>query len=108
LMVDAAQSAGLLDRAAAHADVYVGASYKWLLAGFGAAVVATSSRFNEVANPIFRGYRNPAPSPHFEVGHSSLFILAALQQATAVRHAIGTRTIRDHTLSMVEHITREA
>ena len=62
LVVDGAQSAGLLLDAAAHTAFFIGASYEWLLAEFGAAVVATSARFDEIARPGLVGYMNwPAP-----------------------------------------------
>lgn len=104
LVVDAAQAAGLLPGAARHADVYIGASYKWLLAGFGAAVVATSERFDEQAEPGLLGYRNARPSPRLVVGHRNLFGLAALATAARVRHAIGLDAIREHTLGLVARI----
>lgn len=108
LLVDGAQGAGLLTGSAPHADVYVGASYKWLLAGFGAAVVATSPEFDAIAEPVFRGYMNPEPSPRLHVGHTTLFMLAALQQAAIVRQEIGTELIRTHTESAVEQIAQAA
>lgn len=108
LLVDGAQAAGLIPGAAAHADVYVAPTYKWLLAGFGGAVTATSARFDEASDPAFRGYRNPAPSHRLEVGHDNLFILAALRAATQVRHAIGVESIRRHTRAAVERIAAGA
>ena len=95
LVVDAAQAAGLFPGAAAHADVYVGASYKWLQAGFGAAVVATGDRFSDRAVPGLIGYMNEPPSPRLPVGHSNLFGLAALQAAASVRQQIGLDAIRN-------------
>ena len=81
LIVDGAQAAGLLTGGAAHADVYVAPSYKWLLAGFGAAVIATGARFDEQAVPTLIGYLNAPPSPKLEIGHGNLFGLAALSAA---------------------------
>ncbi|MFT4235790.1 MAG: aminotransferase class V-fold PLP-dependent enzyme [Microbacterium sp.] len=101
LVVDGAQSAGVLAGSARHADVYVGASYKWLLAGFGAAVVATSVRFDAEALPRLRGYMNLPPSPRLAVGHSNLYGLAALQASAEVRHEIGLSEMRAHTRAVV-------
>ncbi|MDF2507010.1 MAG: putative cysteine desulfurase/selenocysteine lyase [Microbacterium sp.] len=104
LIVDGAQAAGLFPDAARHADVYVAASYKWLLAGFGAAVVATGERFDDRAVPGLIGYMNEPPSPRLAVGHSNLFGMAALQAAARVRQAIGLEPIRTHTLSLARRI----
>lgn len=108
LVVDAAQAAGLLTGGARHADVYIGAAYKWLLAGFGAAVVATSLRFDEEAVPGLLGYANAPPSRSLAVGHSNLFGLAALQAAADVRHRIGLEAIRAHTQGLIARITAGA
>ncbi|NJI60392.1 aminotransferase class V-fold PLP-dependent enzyme [Microbacterium oxydans] len=104
LIVDGAQAAGLFPGAARHADVYVAASYKWLLAGFGAAVVATGERFDDRAVPGLIGYMNEPPSPRLAVGHSNLFGMAALQAAARVRQGIGLEAIRAHTLSLTRRI----
>lgn len=108
LFVDGAQAAGLIPGGAAHADVYVGASYKWLLAGFGAAVVATSSEFEATAVPVLRGYMNPSPSHRLEVGHTTLFMLAALQRSALVRHEIGVELIREYTAAATLEIAQAA
>lgn len=108
LVVDASQSAGLLSGGAAHADVYVAASYKWLLGGFGAAVVATSERFDTQATPRIVGYRNAQPSPRLHVGHSNLFGLAALQAGAEVRAHFGSAAVHDHTRRLVDRLTAGA
>lgn len=108
LVVDGTQAAGLFPGAAAHADLYVAASYKWLLAGFGTAAVATSDRFDERAIPGLIGYMNVPPSPRLAVGHPNFFGLAALQAAARVRHTIGLDTIRAHTLDLGWRIATEA
>lgn len=106
LLVDGAQAAGLLPEVAVHSDAYVSASYKWMLAGFGAAVVSTSERFDAQAVPGLLGYMNAAPSPRLAVGHSNLFGLAALAAAARVRQQLGLDAVNRHTRGLVEHIAR--
>jgi selenocysteine lyase/cysteine desulfurase len=108
LIVDGAQAAGLLPLAAMHADVYVAASYKWLSAGFGAAVIATSERFDALAVPALVGYRNVPPSPRLHVGHDNLFGLAALQAAAEVRRIIGIGNVLEHTRRLIGRISEGA
>lgn len=107
LVVDGAQAAGITPAAALHADVYVAPSYKWLLAGFGVAVVATSEAFDELSAPTLVGYRNRAPSPRLHVGHDNLFGLAALQAAAEVRQSIGLTLIHDHVRRLVARVAAE-
>jgi cysteine desulfurase/selenocysteine lyase len=104
LLVDGTQGAGILSGGAAHADVYIASSYKWLLAGFGAALVSTSDRFDAQAVPQLVGYRNVPPSPQLHVGHSNLFGLAALQAAAEIRQKIGAEPILEHTLALTDRI----
>lgn len=105
LVVDGAQAAGVVPSAAIHSDVYVAAAYKWLLAGFGGAVVATSPVFDSAASPGLVGYMNLPPSQSLAVGHDPLFTLAALAAAARVRQAIGLQTIAAYTTEIVGQIS---
>lgn len=108
LVVDGAQSAGIVADVAVHSDVYIAASYKWLLSGFGGAVVATGRRFDDVARPGLVGYMNAGTPARLAVGHDPLYTYAALAAAARVRQSIGLETIRAHTSAHIERIAREA
>lgn len=108
LVVDGAQAGGLLPDAAIHSDVYAVPSYKWLHAGFGAAVVMTGPRFRARAVPSLVGHRNPPPSPSLAPGHDNLFGLAALRAAARVREGLGREAIRRHVVATVGRVVAAA
>jgi cysteine desulfurase/selenocysteine lyase len=61
LVVDGIQALGAVPVDLRHVDVYSAATFKWLLAGFGFAIMATSERARAAIEPVFRGAMN---TPH--------------------------------------------
>ncbi|WP_454825756.1 aminotransferase class V-fold PLP-dependent enzyme [Paraburkholderia xenovorans] len=69
LIVDGIQAVGAVPVDAKGVDVYCAATFKWLLAGFGLAFIATSAEARSRLLPAFRGYRNLPPSTSLQYSH---------------------------------------
>lgn len=93
LVVDGAQSAGAVPIDLDGVDVFVGTGYKWLMSGFGVALVIVSESFRAQAVPTLLGYGNTPPSSNLVYGHQNLFGLAAIAGAAEVRRELGLSAI---------------
>ncbi|MGC0367215.1 cysteine desulfurase/selenocysteine lyase [Rhodococcus sp. 27YEA15] len=103
LIVDGAQSAGVLRLDLSEVDVYIGTAYKWLLAGFGFTTLVTSERFTEAAVPGLLGYANTPPSQSLVYAHRNLFGMYSIRAAAEVRLEFGLDRVARRTL---EHVSR--
>lgn len=93
LIVDGIQALGATQVDAALADAYVASTFKWLLSGFGLAVMITSPDLREVLTPVFRGYANPAPSRALSYSHANYPGLMALQFSLRYMEELGWSAI---------------
>ncbi|MFD0478298.1 aminotransferase class V-fold PLP-dependent enzyme [Nonomuraea thailandensis] len=62
LVVDGAQAAGAVPVDLDHVGFYIATGYKWLLAGFGIAVVAGRRTALDTLRPSLLGHGNPRPA----------------------------------------------
>ena len=78
LMVDGVQALGASPANAGGADFYCASVFKWLLSGFGLAVLMVRDRARADLSPRVRGYNNPPPSTDLQYAHTNYPGLAAL------------------------------
>lgn len=88
LVCDGAQAAGAIPLSLDAVDVYITAGYKWLLAGFGIAVVAAKQASLEGLRPTLLGHGNVPPSTRLAYGHRNYPGIYALDAAATVRRAL--------------------
>ncbi|HEU4624547.1 MAG TPA: aminotransferase class V-fold PLP-dependent enzyme [Steroidobacteraceae bacterium] len=69
LIVDGVQAVGAVDVDASLADFYTASVFKWLLAGFGLALMITRPDFGQTLRPGILGYHNEPPSSHLRHSH---------------------------------------
>ena len=93
LVCDGAQSAGAVPLDLSAVDFYVATGYKWLLAGFGIAVVVSKRASLDQLRPTLLGYGNQDPPPALVYGHLNLAGVYALAAASDVRRMIGLEVI---------------
>lgn len=105
LVVDGSQAAGAIEIDASRADIYVATGYKWLLAGFGIAVVSRSERFDRDSTGRPRGYANPDAG--LQTGHRNLAGAAALEAASRLRMTVGNREIHSQLQAKRQHLATE-
>ena len=69
LVVDGAQALGAVPVALGATTVYSASVFKWLISGFGLAVMIVRDGAGRALNPAVRGYNNPAPSRELLYSH---------------------------------------
>ena len=93
LLVDGIQALGATPVDARNVDVYAGATFKWLLAGFGLGIVLICESLRDRLQPIFRGYFNPWPSTEIRYGHINYPGLCALEASLLDLESLGWTNI---------------
>ena len=93
LVCDGAQSAGAIPVNLSFVDFYVATGYKWLLSGFGTALVISKTSSLWQLRPTLLGYGNQAPPPALTYGHLNLAGVYALEAAAAVRRDVGLEAV---------------
>jgi cysteine desulfurase/selenocysteine lyase len=104
LVCDGAQAAGCVPVGGNPADFYVATGYKWLLAGFGIAVLIARNSALDRVRPGLLGHGNVPPSRSLSYGHLNLPGVYALHAAAAVRREIGVERIHRHVAESVARI----
>jgi len=104
LIIDGIQALGATPVDAGLADAYVGAVFKWLLAGFGMAVSIVGPRLADVLEPVMRGYANPPPSRELAYSHPNYPGLFALQDALAYLEGLGWASIHERNEALRLHL----
>jgi cysteine desulfurase / selenocysteine lyase len=107
LVVDGAQSAGAIPLTLDHVDFYIATGYKWLLAGFGVAVVVSKRASMLQMTPTLLGYGNQAPPPALAFGHLNLPGVYALAAAAAVRQSVGLEAIYARIAQLARRVYNE-
>ena len=102
LVVDGAQAAGAIPLTLDHVDFYIATGYKWLLAGFGVAVVVSKRARMRQMQPTLLGFGNQAPPPALAYGHLNLAGVYALAAAAALRQSVGLEAI----YARIAHLAR--
>lgn len=93
LVCDGAQAAGCIAVDLDAVDFYIATGYKWLLGGFGVAVLVAKQAALERLHPRLLGHGNDPPSPRLTYGHLNIPGVFALHAAAKVRQAIGVDRI---------------
>jgi selenocysteine lyase/cysteine desulfurase len=93
LVCDGSQSAGAVPLNLRNVDFFVATGYKWLLAGFGIALVISKRASLEQLRPTLLGHGNQTPTPILTYGHLNLAGVFALAAAAEVRNSIGLEAI---------------
>lgn len=96
LVVDGIQAMGAIAFDARCADVYCGAVFKWLISGFGLAVLWTSGRASARLRPAWRGYANLAPSASLGYAHVNYPALYVLDATLAWLERVGWAPIHTY------------
>lgn len=104
LVSDGAQGAGVLPAPASGADFYITTGYKWLLAGFGIAVMVARQHHRDALDPGLIGHANEPPSHGLTVGTPNLAGIYALGAAAQVRKQIGREAIHHRILVHADRI----
>jgi cysteine desulfurase / selenocysteine lyase len=82
LVVDGIQAVGAIPvTIGEEVDVYCAATFKWLIAGFGLAVLVVSDRALAAMEPAYRGYENPPPDRNLRYSHWNYPVIYALAAA---------------------------
>ena len=93
LCVDGIQALGAVPVDFRHVDAYCAAVFKWLLSGFGLAVLALGEAMREQCEPAVRGYMNPPPSRSLQAAHWNHPGLYVLDATLGMLDEIGWRRI---------------
>jgi cysteine desulfurase/selenocysteine lyase len=111
LCVDGIQALGAVPVDASQADAYCAATFKWLLSGFGLAVLAVGERLQAQVDPAVRGYLNAPPSRSLQAAHVNHPALCVLDATLGMLDAIGWPRVFsqvDMLSAMLHRAVREA
>lgn len=104
LIVDGIQALGGTEVDAGLADAYVASVFKWLISGFGLAVVITRPSLRNVLEPVFRGYANAAPSRALAYSHANYPGLVTLEGALGYMEGLGWDEIYARNRALTERL----
>ncbi|MBP2329243.1 selenocysteine lyase/cysteine desulfurase [Kibdelosporangium banguiense] len=107
LVCDGAQAAGSIPVGLDAVDFYIATGYKWLLAGFGVAVVIGKQPSLAKLKPMLLGHGNPPPTPRLTYGHLNLPGVYALDAAASVRRTIGLEAIHSRVGQLAQRVHAE-
>jgi selenocysteine lyase/cysteine desulfurase len=96
LIVDGVQAVGAVPVSAGDVDAYCASVFKWLLSGFGLALIVLSERMSSQLTPVVRGYANPSPSRALRYGHINYPGIYALHATLQYFESVGWQNIFDH------------
>ena len=96
LIVDGVQAVGAIPVDASEVDAYCASVFKWLLSGFGLALVVLSERMSSELTPVVRGYANPPPSRALRYGHLNYPGIYALHATLRYLDSMGWQSIHAH------------
>jgi cysteine desulfurase / selenocysteine lyase len=69
VLVDGVQALGAIPVQLGSSDAYCASVFKWLLSGFGLAVLVVRESLQRQLVPAVRGYNNPSPSTELQYSH---------------------------------------
>lgn len=104
LIVDGIQALGATEIDASLTDAYVASVFKWLISGFGLAIVITSPALRDLLVPVFRGYANPAPSRALGYSHANYPGLVTLEASLAYLEGLGWPAIFSRNRDLVARL----
>jgi selenocysteine lyase/cysteine desulfurase len=89
LLVDGVQAVGAVEVDASIADFYTASVFKWLLSGFGLAIMIARPDFEQTFDPLTRGYNNEPPSRQLRYSHMNYPGVYALCAALEYLESLG-------------------
>jgi cysteine desulfurase/selenocysteine lyase len=89
LVVDGAQALGAVPVVLGDTALYSASVFKWLVSGFGLAVLIVREGASRVLEPLVRGYNNPAPSRELQYSHVNYPGIHALSASLAYLEQLG-------------------
>jgi selenocysteine lyase/cysteine desulfurase len=101
LIVDGVQAVGAIPVDASIADAYCASVFKWLLSGFGLAIIVLSESFANTLTPAVRGYSNPPPSRGLRYGHLNYPGIYALHATLKFLDSHGWQNIHERVAQLV-------
>jgi selenocysteine lyase/cysteine desulfurase len=107
LVCDGSQSAGAVPLNLRNVDFFVATGYKWLLAGFGTALVVSKRASLAQLRPTLLGHGNQAQTPALTYGHLNLTGVYALAAAAEMRRSVGLEVIHARIAKLVRRIREE-
>jgi len=102
LVVDGTQALGAVPVDLSRVDIYSAATFKWVLASFGFAILATSQRARDQFQPAFRGAMNTPP--HLNYSHPNYAGIYALDAALEFLDSCGWAAIYDKVRALTTHL----
>jgi len=104
LLVDGVQALGAAPVTLGSAHAYCASVFKWLLSGFGLAVLIVREPLQRQLAPVARGYNNPAPATELQYSHINYPGICALAATLDyVEHTFGWQRVFER----VESLTGE-
>ena len=88
LLVDGVQALGAAPVTLGSAHAYCASVFKWLLSGFGLAVLIVREPLQRQLAPVARGYNNPAPATELQYSHINYPGICALAAARLRRAGV--------------------
>jgi selenocysteine lyase/cysteine desulfurase len=107
LVCDGSQSAGAVPLDLRNVDFFVATGYKWLLAGFGIALVVCKRASLAQLRPTLLGHGNQTQTPVLTYGHINLAGVYALDAAAELRRNIGLQAIYTRIAKLARRIYDE-
>ena len=104
LVVDGVQGLGAVHVELGTTDAFCASVFKWLLSGFGLAILVVRDRARQGLSPAVRGYNNPAPSTELQYSHVNypgIYALAATLEF--IEREVAWPTV----FAQVESLTRQ-
>jgi selenocysteine lyase/cysteine desulfurase len=108
LVCDGAQAAGCIPVDVGPVDFYVATGYKWLLAGFGIALVIAKPAALAGLRPTLLGHGNEPPAARLPYGHQNAPGVCALRAGAEVRRRLGYPAVHDRIAVLVRRIHEQA
>lgn len=95
LVVDGIQALGAVPVGLAQVDVYASAFFKWMLSGFGVAVLVANARARDAMRAAYLGYANEDDPPALQYAHVNHPALYGLDATLDVLERLGWPWIHD-------------
>jgi len=108
LVVDGLQAMGAIPVQLQHVDVYASSFFKWMLSGFGIAILVTSSRAREAMSPAYQGYANIDDSAQLQYAHVNYPALYGLDATLDMFESFGWDLVYRRVQMLGEHLHQVA
>jgi len=108
LVVDGLQALGAIPVTLDEVDVYASSFFKWMLSGFGIAVLITSEHARAAMTPAYRGYANMDDQRQLQYAHVNYPALYGLDATLDMFESIGWDTVYGRVRQLGDHLAQVA